>query len=369
MTRGLAFVTGAIPGRAPEYGVFFNRLRWRRAARPHRVAIWETASRADEAVAGADSWVAVLESSCLPAPGTVPDAAPGRVLLSQTAAPAPPRFVHTLRELEGAVLAPVEDPAPGAAAIAFRLQDFPPRDAETAGAYVARLCAAGEAVVDAGFRAIRFPDPAEAERPELTSRLPRGAARILDVGCGAGGSIGSARDRNPGWSVTGIERDPALALRARGRCDRVLEGDLSEILPRLSAEGERFDAVVFADVLEHLDDPIGALVAGRSAASPGAVLVASVPNVGHLSIVRDLVAGRFDPVPAGLCDAGHLRWFTRRSLSDALEEAGWTVESIAAEAGAPAPDPEAFSGMAAQWPGADPESLRTYQWVAVCRAP
>jgi hypothetical protein len=168
--------------------------------------------------------------------------------------------------------------------------------------------------------------------------------------------------------VTGIERDPELARRAREVCDRVLEGDLAEVMVRLAADGERFDALVYADVLEHLEDPISALRKGRALAADGAVLVVSVPNVGHVSIVRDLVLGRFDPVPAGLCDAGHVRWFSRPWLSEALAEAGWRVETIEGERGAPAPDAEPFRKLANGWVGADPESLETYQWVAVCRA-
>ena len=100
----------------------------------------------------------------------------------------------------------------------------------------------------------------------------------------------------------------------------------------------------------------------------GARLIASVPNVGHLSLVRDLVAGRFDPLPAGLADVGHLRWFSRVFMREALEEAGWRVEDIQGLAGAPAPDAEKFLGALAEWEDLDRESLATYQWIAVAVA-
>ena len=136
----------------------------------------------------------------------------------------------------------------------------------------------------------------------------------------------------------------------------------------LGSEGERFDAFLFADVLEHLEDPAGALSLARALAHPGATLVASVPNVGHLSLARDLLLGRFDPVPAGLADAGHLRWFTRRSLAATVEEAGWRLSLIEAVPGAPAPEEEPFLAWARRWPSADPHALRTYQWIAVAVA-
>ena len=212
--------------------------------------------------------------------------------------------------------------------------------------------------------AVRLEERSNRERPELTRRLPSGRLRILDVGCGAGAGIADGKARHPDWLVTGIERDPDLAAEARRRCDRLLEGDLNEALPELIASGERFDAIVLGDVLEHLDDPFRALGLCRSLAVPGTRLLVSVPNAGHLSVVRDLLMGRFDPVPAGLCDAGHVRWFTRASLAEALEATRWRVDRISGEPGAPPPDADALRALAATWPGADGESLGVYQWIA-----
>ena len=316
----------------------------------------------------------VRDAFALPATAAIPMPAGGTVSLSVAALPAQPPFVHTLRELGGVRrFEPDPDAAriPAAAAV-FGTDSIPAGAQETIGAFAQRLFGAGSAAAaDPAFPVVRFEDPSDRERPELTRRLPGSVLRILDVGCGAGGGIGSARARHAGWNVTGIEKDPRLAARARERCDRVLEGDLREVLPRLAAARERFDAVVFADVLEHLEDPVEAASAGRCVAAAGAVLVASVPNVGHVSVVRDLVTGRFDPVPAGLLDAGHLRWFTRSFFARVLEEAGWSVESIEGEPGAPAPEAEAFLAWAAAWPEGDAASLSTYQWIAtgVNRAP
>lgn len=313
----------------------------------------------------------VLDESALPASGAMSRSRAGRVTLAEAAIPLDPLFVHTLRELEGARLqaAPIAAaPGIGPAALAFRSRDFPPAPGESVGSFLARLAETPSAVVDSDLRVIRFEESSSRERPEITRRLPRGRSRILDVGCGGGRGIAGARGENPGWNVTGIEREPALARRAREVCDRVLEGDLAPWMLRLAADGERFDALVYADVLEHLEDPISALQKGRALAADGAMLVVSVPNVGHLSVVRDLVLGRFDPVPAGLFDAGHVRWFTRSWLAEALAEAGWRVETIEGERGAAPPDAEDFRKFAKGWTGADPESLETYQWVAVCRA-
>jgi SAM-dependent methyltransferase len=177
--------------------------------------------------------------------------------------------------------------------------------------------------------------------------------------------------------VTGLEIDRRAAARAAGRLDRVIVGDAAPLLAALAAAGERFDAFVMGDVLEHTADPVALLSAARAASEPHATLVASVPNVAHLSIIRDLLLGRFDPAPAGLEDAGHLRWFTAGFLAQCLEEAGWRVEEIAGEAGAAAAESEKFRAFLAGWPAADEtarrETLRVdtigvYQWIAVARA-
>lgn len=364
MSPGLAFLAGE---RRLDYGARLARHRWRRAVGAASPAEWRPDAPAAAALAETEAWVVVADPAAVPVVrGPLAAPPPGRVVAASAAVPGV--VVHTLRELESV---PVSA-APGGrapAAFSFRAADFPARPAETVAAYVARLLESTAArASDPGFLAVTFDEPSERERPELTRRLPSGPRRILDAGCGAGAAIAAAKSREPGWRVTGIEWDPGLAAAARRRCDRVLEGDLREVLPALARDGERYDAIVFADVLEHLEDPVAALAAARRLAGEGARLLVSVPNVGHLSIVRDLVAGRFDPVPAGLTDSRHLRWFTRSLLAEAIEEAGWRDVRIEGEAGAPAPDAVAFLELAAAWAESDRESLATYQWIASAAA-
>jgi SAM-dependent methyltransferase len=365
LTRALAFLSDA----PPDLGSRFARLRWRRAVGAERSVEWAPKALAATSVRGADVWFVVADPSALPLAGArTPALEPpaGRVLIAGT--PDLP-VAHTLRELEASSKGPTRrEPGGPCAAIAFRTADFPPESTETIKQYIKRLLSLATAWdSDPVFQAVALADPSEQERSELTRRLPSGSLRILDVGCGAGAGIAAANARNPAWKVTGIEKDPRLASLARQRCDRVLDGDLGRVLAELDRAGERFDALVFADVLEHVEDPFGALALGRRVAAPEATLLVSVPNVGHLSIVRDLVLGRFDPVPAGLTDAGHLRWFTRAFLEQALSESGWRAETIESEPGAPPPDAEDFFALAATWPDCDRESLATYQWIATAR--
>jgi len=314
----------------------------------------------------------VTEETALPWPASrFPVPEPERILVPLTVLAAG-TAAHTLREIE-AIAPPRESnalwsPADAAAppAIGFRPTDFPPVAGETVGRLLQRLLAASDRRQhDPCFRAVVFEDASRSERPELTRHFPHGVRRLLDVGCGAGGSSAALRGLAKGLRVTGIEKDSESAACARGSLDRVIEGDAPLVLQDLVRLGEKFDAFLFADVLEHLENPIESLSLARALAAPAAILIASVPNAGHLSLVRDLVFGRFDPVPAGLADAGHLRWFTRRSLGSALEEAGWRVLSIESWPGAAAPGQDEFLSALSGWPRLDRESLLTYQWIAV----
>ena len=352
-----------------DYGRRFGRLRWRRAMRARRALAPEPGAVARLVLEGARYGILVRDERALPAAVAGPGAAWTDPILPALPLPPAAAPVHTLRELEACqagIADAVSVDRSRVPAVAVDLAAVAPREGETLGAFTVRVWEESRRVgFDHRFRALVLEDPPDFDRSELLERLPAETRSLCDVGC-AGGAAGRAfRLRAPGVRVTGIEKDPRAAALARQRLDRVLEEDVLVALERLDREGERFDGFLFADVLEHLDDPVAALKLAGRLASTRAVLVASVPNVGHLSLVRDLVAGRFDPVPAGLADAGHLRWFDRRFLAECLEEAGWRVQRVEGLSGAPPPDPEPFLSHFGGWAGLDRESLRTYQWVAV----
>jgi 2-polyprenyl-3-methyl-5-hydroxy-6-metoxy-1,4-benzoquinol methylase len=382
----LGFLPGSEEGGALDYVRRLGRLRWKRRFQERRAVDLDGARPASETFADGEDWLVVCDEVAIPLPGSDQLAAvEGIVAVATRRSPADPPAVHTLAELERANIPSAEECPAHAGdppAIGFSVSDFPPSGGETVREYVGRLLSFAPAHRFPGqFAAIVFEqvagtDPAEVctrlvasgERPEIIRHFPDRVRRLLDVGCGTGETSAAIRRASPGVSITGIERHAAYAQRARARLDRVIPRDATQALRDLVQEGARFDAFLFADVLEHLEGPIDALTLARGLAVPGATLVASVPNAAHLSLVRDLVAGRFDPVPAGLADAGHLRWFTRSSLEEALDEAGWRTDGVTSLPGAPAPDVEPFLDFVAGFPEFDRDALATYQWVAVARA-
>jgi 2-polyprenyl-3-methyl-5-hydroxy-6-metoxy-1,4-benzoquinol methylase len=147
--------------------------------------------------------------------------------------------------------------------------------------------------------------------------------RLLDVGAADGLLARLLTER--GWKVTGIEADPVAAKAGAPHCERMIVADLDAGVPRLDGE---FDAIVCADVLEHLRDPATALAALRNALAAGGDVVISIPNVAHLWMRLSLLAGRFDYAERGILDRTHLRFFTRRTLGALVAAAGLRVVRV-----------------------------------------
>lgn len=166
----------------------------------------------------------------------------------------------------------------------------------------------------------------ENARADVVAALPRPLGAVLDVGCGAGAVGVGAREAGAS-RVVGIELVEAQAERARAVLDRVVGAPVEVALDALAEE--RFDTILCLDVLEHLVDPGLVLRRLRDVAAAGARLQVSVPNARHLSLVWDLVVrGTFGYAAHGHRDSTHLRWFTRRDVVAALEQAGWRVERV-----------------------------------------
>jgi 2-polyprenyl-3-methyl-5-hydroxy-6-metoxy-1,4-benzoquinol methylase len=161
-------------------------------------------------------------------------------------------------------------------------------------------------------------------RTDLLPLIPANAANILEFGC-AEGVLGEAVKARQNCRFAGIEIDALAASQAQKRLDRVYCGDATELLETLA---ERFDCIIGGDVLEHLSDPWSFLIRLRQLATPDGLLLLSVPNVANWAIVADLLRGRFDYAYIAIACAGHLRFFGRNTIADALEIAGWSVEAI-----------------------------------------
>jgi SAM-dependent methyltransferase len=204
----------------------------------------------------------------------------------------------------------------------------------------------------------------------LVVELVEPGSRVLEFGCASGYMSQVLRDRL-GASVVGIELDAEAARLAVAHCDRILIGDAEELDFEAELGGERFDAVLFADVLEHLRDPAGLLRRVRPLVAESGVVVASIPNVAHASVRLALLGGSFRYREEGLLDEGHLRFFTREGVQDLFESSGylitqWLRRRLEVDE-TEIPVPPSVPEEARAWATGDPEAT-TYQFV-VCAVP
>ncbi len=162
-------------------------------------------------------------------------------------------------------------------------------------------------------------------RTALLDLFPRAPTRLLDVGCGSGATGAVAKERWPGVETIGIEIVPAAAQRATSRLDRVITAS-AETLDLAAAQIAGVDGVILADVLEHLVDPWSFLERLRAVLDPAAMVVASIPNIANLWLLDELAAGRFALLRLKLDARTHLRFFTRQSIAELFDGAGYHIE-------------------------------------------
>jgi len=134
-------------------------------------------------------------------------------------------------------------------------------------------------------------------------RLPA-RARILDAGCGSGRNMLELARHG---TVTGIElsQTSVCLARARGVGD-VVEGSVLD----MPFATDSFDLAVSLDVIEHLEDDLGALRELRRTVAPGGSLLLTVPAYPWLWSGHDEINH-------------HHRRYTRRSLQRVAQQAGW----------------------------------------------
>lgn len=145
--------------------------------------------------------------------------------------------------------------------------------------------------------------------------------RVLDVGCGPGNLAKILRQA--GNVVIGIDADPQSLRAAQDACERTISADLDEIVLSDAVGDDRFDVIVFADVLEHVRDAARLLAASKRVLRDRGSIVVSIPNVAHGAVRLALLRGRFGTQQLGILDDTHLPFYTRESIEELLTQSGF----------------------------------------------
>ncbi len=89
---------------------------------------------------------------------------------------------------------------------------------------------------------------------------------------------------------------------------------------------EKFDVIVMADVLEHLNHPTSVLnYFVENYLNTNGEIIISLPNIANVSIRLSLLMGKFDYTDAGILDRTHLHFYTLKSAREFIQKSNLTI--------------------------------------------
>lgn len=166
---------------------------------------------------------------------------------------------------------------------------------------------------------------ANPEIPNILRGLPRGLS-VLDVGCGSG-VHGAELKRIHGHRVVGVDLSAESIAKAKSRLAEAYVADVTKPETYPFATSQKFDVIVFSDILEHLYDPMDTLTRHFALLAPGGRILISLPNVAIWNVRLEILLGRFEYQDTGTLDRTHIRFFTRKTFRRFTEQAGLEVSS------------------------------------------
>lgn len=149
---------------------------------------------------------------------------------------------------------------------------------------------------------------------------------ILDLGCGNGWM--ARRLLQKGFDVYGVDASPSgIAIAREAYPDRFFLQDLNqETLPGPLRQ-RSFSTVISTEVIEHLYDPKAFLAFCKNILqkSGGGELLLSTPYHGYWKNLALALSGKMDDHFTVLWEGGHIKFWSRKTLTIALEEQGFEV--------------------------------------------
>jgi O-antigen biosynthesis protein len=134
--------------------------------------------------------------------------------------------------------------------------------------------------------------------------------RVLEVGCACGATLLQIKNMYKNAQLFGIElNENAASIASNFTNIKAVDVEKNTDYPE-----NFFDYIIFADVLEHLYDPWRVLENMKRHLKEGGKLLASIPNVMHYSVLKDVINGHWTYRDSGLLDRTHIRFFTLNEI-------------------------------------------------------
>jgi len=166
----------------------------------------------------------------------------------------------------------------------------------------------------------------DVRQPILKLLHESAAHTVLDLGCGNGAF--TAELSKAGFQATGSDCSTTGLSLARAHYSGIpfFHHDLSD--PLGENHTARYDAVIAVEVIEHLLLPRLLLSSALSALKPGGLLIVTTPFHGYWKNLALALTGSFDEHWHPLRDYGHVKFFSKNTLSALFREQGLELEFI-----------------------------------------
>jgi SAM-dependent methyltransferase len=145
--------------------------------------------------------------------------------------------------------------------------------------------------------------------------------KVLDVGCARWYLWSSSDDSNHFWW---LDYNGSDIVEAKKVYEDAIQYDLNDIkdLPW----DEKFDIIIYADILEHVLHPEKVLQFFDKYLTPWWKVILSVPNVANRQVRFGLLFGNFDYVDgAGIMDDTHLKIYTYKTATQLMNKWWYNV--------------------------------------------
>lgn len=160
----------------------------------------------------------------------------------------------------------------------------------------------------------------------LIEENPEASFNVLEVGCDLGATLLEIKNRFSNSRTFGLEINEEAANIAK--C--LTEVEVGNIENLQIPFNEKFDYIIFGDVLEHLRDPQEVVRFCREKLNEGGCIIASIPNIMHISVLEELLQGKFSYKDTGLLDRTHIHFFTYYEILNMFRAEQYAVECIRA---------------------------------------
>ena len=184
---------------------------------------------------------------------------------------------------------------------------------------------AEEAVLERKWGMHYFNAVFNANLVEMIDKDREAAISVLEIGCDCGATLLEIQNRYPHAAVYGVELNERAAMVASHVADVQVQNIEEQ---NLDIAHHTLDYIIFGDVLEHLHDPLETLRYCRRFLKEDGHILASIPNLMHITVMEGLLRGHFTYTEKGLLDKTHIHFFTFNEIENMFQEGGYGIEMV-----------------------------------------